>query len=442
LRDRLRLQGGAGAAVILSKDCDFLDFPRVARKHLLRPVTRRLLTAVAASALLLGSSASSALAAPGDGVCTVVPGSISNLTPTQVTLRSGADDATDAISAHVGLGHPLVIRDPGGDGTSRGNLRSVPAAEQQVLGENIGFTLPAANIAGQFEVLTMLSSATSDCVTATTPTGTPTATPTSTSTATPNATATASPSPTATPTVLPDVPLPEIGERESTPGPAPAPAPAPTGNSPVVVHASGIYDGLAIAQGEVIQLDADAKLPVLLRVRGTSRGVPLRASTLVTLSTSRGEFVSVNGTEISASKVIQLTLTQSASDGAAVGTVLWAVAAGERSGSTVMTATALQDGVSLFKSVQGRVLPPPTPDSAPFMGSLPGSGQSALLVTSKALPMSDLADAVDAAGCLPQTLSIIEGGQWLVYVPGAPDVVNIAFSAQLAPETPFVVRCV
>lgn len=345
-------------------------------------------SALLSSALALAPSR--ALAAPGDGPCTVVPGTVSNLAPTLVTLRSGADDATNPISAHVALDHPLLVRDPGGDGTAKPHLRSIPASEQSVVGENIGFSMPPANIAGQFEVLTPTGEATSDCVATST-------------------------------------------------GVAAAPATSTVAESPGAV--SGVYDGIAIGQGQVLQLAAESALPLQITVRGTNKGLPLKPTTVVTLSTSRGEFTAVNGEQIAASKVIQLTLSLQPVEGAAVGTVLWRTTAGERAGAAVMTATALQDGTSLFKTVTGQVLPPPVPESAPFSGTLPGVGQSALLVTTRALPTADLASSLEAAGCLPQTLSVLVSGVWEVYVPGAPAVVNQGFEASIVEDTPFVVRC-
>ncbi|MCC6238210.1 MAG: hypothetical protein IT299_11670, partial [Dehalococcoidia bacterium] len=203
--------------------------------------------------LLMGAALTlqpaSAFAAPGDGPCTVMPGTVSNLAPTLVTLRSGADDATNPISAHVALEHPLVVRDPGGDGTAKPNLRSIPAAEQTVVGENIGFSMPPANIAGQFEVLTLTGEGSSDCVSAST-------------------------------------------------GLAPAPATPTLTSSAATTTASGVYDGIAIGQGEILQLAADATTPLQVTVRGASKGLPLKPATVVTLSTSRGEFTAVNGEEI------------------------------------------------------------------------------------------------------------------------------------------------
>ena len=338
------------------------------------PVITRVLAGLllgALAALVLGGPAT-AQAAPGDGPCTVLPGTISNLTPTLVTLRSAADDATDPISAHVAFDQSLQIRDPGGTGTSRPNARVVNASELTTLGENIGFLLPAANIAGEFEVLTPTGEETSDC----------------------------------------------------------------TGG------VAGIYDGLAIGQPEVLQLRSEATTALTVTVRGTSKGLPLRASTTVTLSTSRGEFVAVNGEAVAPSKVVQLTLTaQPPSEGAAVGTVDWRPASGERPGPATMTATAQQDGASLFKTVMGTIMAPPLTGATGFVGILPGSGQTALMVTTRMVATVDLTAALEAAGCKPLSVAVLEGGTWEVYVPGAPGAINETFEKSLPAETPFVVRC-
>ncbi len=391
LRDRLRLRDQQERRIIFTlRNVRFLSL------HSLQRRTRRVALSLGLSAALGLGVPASALAAPGDGPCTVVPGAVSNLAPTLVSLRSASDDGSNPISAHVGLEHPLLIRDPGGDGTARPNLRSVPAAEQTVVGENIGFSMPPANIAGQFEVLTLVGEGTSDC-------------------------------------------LPAAGT--APPGGVPAPAPATPTLAAQASVVSGVYDGLAIGQAEVLQLQADSTTPLQVTVRGTSKGAPLKPTTLVTLSTSRGEFVAVNGEPIAATKVVQLPLGLQPSEGAAVGTVLWQATPGERAGAATMTATALQDGVSLFKTVMAQVLPPPVPEAAPFTGTLPGAGQSALLVTTRSLPTAELASSLDAAGCLPQTLSVLVAGVWEVYVPGAPGPVNEGFVPAIALDTPFVVRC-
>lgn len=329
--------------------------------------------AAALGALVLGMGGpTSALAAPGDDACTVMPATVSNLTPTLVTLRSSSDDATDPISAHVGLNHPLVVRDPGGDATARVNQRVIGGPDQAALGENIGFTLPAANIAGEFEVLTLAGDGSSDC----------------------------------------------------------------TGG------VAGVYDGLAIGQAEVLQVRTDAPAPLVVTIRSTSKGVPLRASTTVTLSTSRGEFVRVNGELVEPTKVVQLALTAGPPvEGAAVGTVAWRPTATERPGPAAMTATALQDGVSLFKTVSANIIAPPVTEAAGFLGALPGSGQSALLVTTRLFATVDLASALDVAGCRPASMAVLDDGSWEVFVPGAPTPINEGFDRSLPADTLFVVRC-
>jgi hypothetical protein len=333
------------------------------------------LRAIVAAALALplaATGATEALAAPGDGVCVTIPGTVSNVTPTLVTLRSAADDAANPISAHVAMNHPLVVRDPGGDGTARINQRAVGGPDQTALGENIGFLLPATNMAGEFEVLTFSGEGTSDC---------------------------------------------QSG-------------------------VSGVYDGLAIGQAEGLELAAEAAQPLTVTIRGTSKGAPLHAGTLVTLSTTRGEFVAVNGVEVTPTKVAQFTLTAGEPfEGAAWGTVAWRPATGERPGAATMTATALQDGVTLFKSASGNIAPPPVASDAGFAGTLPGAGQTALLVTTRAFATVDLAAALSAAGCTPLSIAVLEAGSWNVFVPGAPGPINEGFAKSLPADMPFVVRC-
>jgi hypothetical protein len=332
----------------------------------------RWLAAALLALLLSAGGTSRALAAPGDGPCTVLPATVSNITPTLVTLRSASDDATNPISAHVGLHHPLIIRDPGGDATARVSQRAVSGLDQTVLGENIGFLLPATNIAGEFEVLTLTGEGTSDCTSG----------------------------------------------------------------------VSGVYDGLAIGQDQPLQLAADATAPLTVTIRGASKGLPLRASTTVTLSTTRGEFVAVNGATVSPTKLVQLTLTASEPiEGAAVGTVAWRPAADERAGTATMTATALQDGVSLFKTMTGSIAPPAVALDAGFAGTLPGAGQTALMVTTRPFVTVDLAAALEAAGCKPLSLAVLDAGAWEVFVPGAPGPINEGFDRSLPADTPFVVRC-
>ena len=78
---------------------------------------------------------------------------------------------------------------------------------------------------------------------------------------------------------------------------------------------------------------------------------------------------------------------------------------------------------------------------AGFLGTAPAAGSQALLVTSRAIVPAELAQAVSAAGCPVETLGVIEAGDWLMYVDGAPAYVNAGFLQELAAGTPFYVRC-
>ncbi len=76
-----------------------------------------------------------------------------------------------------------------------------------------------------------------------------------------------------------------------------------------------------------------------------------------------------------------------------------------------------------------------------FAGTAPGAGGQALLVTSRAIAPVDLAQGLAGAGCTVQTLAVIEAGEWVTWVNGAPAFANDAFPAQLGAVAPFYVRC-
>ncbi len=77
----------------------------------------------------------------------------------------------------------------------------------------------------------------------------------------------------------------------------------------------------------------------------------------------------------------------------------------------------------------------------PFSGTLPPPGGAALLVTSAAVPATDLSVAIIDAGCTLRLMAVTGGGQWLIYIPGAPALVNAAFPSSLASGAPFVILC-
>ena len=87
------------------------------------------------------------------------------------------------------------------------------------------------------------------------------------------------------------------------------------------------------------------------------------------------------------------------------------------------------------------VVPAPAAGVAGFTGAAPAANSIGLLVTSGASTAPELVSALADAGCVVESLAILTGGVWSVYISGAPDVVNAAFPASLAASTPFFVRC-
>ncbi len=95
----------------------------------------------------------------------------------------------------------------------------------------------------------------------------------------------------------------------------------------------------------------------------------------------------------------------------------------------------------------GSVIPPvggtPGPGGATggFTGTAPGAGSIGLLVTSGEASAASLTAALGTAGCTVQTLAVLQGGEWDIFINGAPAVVNAGFPASLPATTPFFVRC-
>ena len=83
----------------------------------------------------------------------------------------------------------------------------------------------------------------------------------------------------------------------------------------------------------------------------------------------------------------------------------------------------------------------PAAGVAGFTGAAPAANSIGLLVTSGASTAPELVSALADAGCVVESLAVLTGGVWSVYISGAPDVVNAAFPASLAASTPFFVRC-
>ncbi len=76
-----------------------------------------------------------------------------------------------------------------------------------------------------------------------------------------------------------------------------------------------------------------------------------------------------------------------------------------------------------------------------FVGPAPARGSTGLLVVRGGATASSLSNTLSTAGCTVESLAVLRNGTWLLYVVGAPAVVNAAFPASLADVTPFFVRC-
>lgn len=82
----------------------------------------------------------------------------------------------------------------------------------------------------------------------------------------------------------------------------------------------------------------------------------------------------------------------------------------------------------------------PEPGGDVIQGDVPGSGVALLTLGAQA-SATEIVDELDGMGCEAETIAITESGEWVVYVPGAPEFVNEDFPASLASGAPFVVRC-
>jgi hypothetical protein len=103
-------------------------------------------------------------------------------------------------------------------------------------------------------------------------------------------------------------------------------------------------------------------------------------------------------------------------------------------GSSAAVATTVNVGA-------GGGTTPPAGGGAGFVGTVPARGSIALLVTAGTTNAASLASALTAAGCPPESIAILEGGVWKIFIPGAPAVVNAAFPASLPATMAFFVRC-
>ena len=342
------------------------------------PRVRRWLVVMAVAGLAAVSArldVGVALAAPGDAVCLVSPSPVSNVIPSRVVLSSPADDAESPLSAHLDGELGLLIRDPGADHTALEYGRWLPPAAIEATSDGSGdltFRMPAANIAGEFEVVTENRLETSDCVSG----------------------------------------------------------------------VSGIYDGLAIGQERRLIGVAGSEDTFDITVRGTAAGEPLDESAVVTISTSVGEFVAVNGKAVAPTHVVQLRLNQGAVEGASTGVLTWRAGPDSKPKAGTITATAFAGDQPLLKSVTAAIAPAPTLASTTFGGILPVPGDVGLLVTAGEVTAANLMTGLAEAGCFAGTIALLDEGAWNVYIPGAPASVNEQFPSTLPAGTPFFLRCV
>ena len=79
--------------------------------------------------------------------------------------------------------------------------------------------------------------------------------------------------------------------------------------------------------------------------------------------------------------------------------------------------------------------------TGPLAGAVPAPGSIGLLVEGQTEPTVALVQTLTAQNCSPVSLAITQSGQWIVYIPGAPAVVNAAFPPTMTAGTPFFVRC-
>ena len=81
-----------------------------------------------------------------------------------------------------------------------------------------------------------------------------------------------------------------------------------------------------------------------------------------------------------------------------------------------------------------------SPGGAAFTGAPPNEGIALLVATTAAAP-ADLAHVLADTGCDVESLALLEGGAWDVYIPGAFAQVNAGFPPRIEGSTPFFVRC-
>jgi hypothetical protein len=132
----------------------------------------------------------------------------------------------------------------------------------------------------------------------------------------------------------------------------------------------------------------------------------------------------------------------SAAFSGAGGQVLITVFINDTGNAPASTCSALGSSAAVATTVNvgaGGTTPPA--GGAGFVGTVPARGSIGLLVTAGTTNAASLATALTAAGCPPESIAVLEGGVWKIYIPLAPAVVNSAFPASLAATTAFFVRC-
>jgi hypothetical protein len=134
------------------------------------------------------------------------------------------------------------------------------------------------------------------------------------------------------------------------------------------------------------------------------------------------------------------------------GWVVWAstdggVTASRYHANTDASTVLLGEAAIPAADVAGAPLPSGAAPAGPegiagvYVGTAPQPGEFGLLVTSQAISGLALAEGVASSGCSVESIAITRDGAWLVYIPGAPAIVNAAFPQSLPQFTPFFVRC-
>jgi hypothetical protein len=123
------------------------------------------------------------------------------------------------------------------------------------------------------------------------------------------------------------------------------------------------FNGLAIGQNTTLTIPTHGLSSQTITIRGTVGGAALATTTIVTVTTDKGEFTATgSGGAVTPSKSVQLLLNAGTVSGSATGTVTWRGIAGESAGTVNFTASANQSGTSLFKTTTGTTTVPTASD--------------------------------------------------------------------------------